>query len=195
MRFPLLTAALAALTFQVPTTAQQAQGMAMTGTRAETRIIAATPDFSSFAMASLTHGQPEWKASYDGMLDSLKGKTNRLGKDWFTTLITSSELEIGGAKIAPGSYVVGLHCDEDGKFSLALMDSTKAMKDGLNPAADFTPEIRAPLTLNKDAAKDVVGKMTMKFDAKPADGGKGTLTLAWGKHTLTAPVQLHLPKK
>jgi hypothetical protein len=194
MRFPILTAALAALCVSVPTLAQDVQGMAMNSMRAETRIMAATPDFKSFAMASLTHGQPEWKAEYDGMIDKVKGKTNRLGKDWFTTLITSSDLEIGGAKIPPGSYVVGLHCDKDGKFSLALMDSTKAMKDGVNPGADFKPEITAPLTLNKDAAQEPVAKMTMKFDAKATDGGKGTFTLAWGKHTLTAPVQLHLKK-
>jgi hypothetical protein len=62
------------------------------------------------------------------------------------------------------------------------------------PGADFKPDVLAPLTLNKDAAKEVVGKMTMTFDAKKEDGGKGTFTLAWGKHTLTAPCQLHAPK-
>jgi len=189
-----LTAALAALSLTFPATAQKLGGMAAGSTRAETRIMAATEDFSVFTMASLTHGQPEWNASYDAMLDKLKGKVNRLGKDWFTTLITLSELEIGGAKIAPGSYIVGLHCDKDGKFALALMDSTKAMKEKVYPGMDFKPEVVCPLTLNKDAAKEVVSKMTMTFDAKQEDGGKGTFTLAWGKHTLTAPVQIHAPK-
>ncbi len=130
------------------------------------------------------------------MMDKLKGKMNRLGKDWFTTLITSSELEIGGAKIAAGSYVVGLHCDKDGKFALAFMDSSKAMKDGINPfGGDWKPEIVAPLTLNKGVAKDSVSKMTMTFTSEENGGGKATFTLAWGKHTLTAPAQLHAPKK
>lgn len=196
MRFPVLSAALAALCFALPTAAQKITANAGTGERAETRIVIYTDDFSMFALASLTHGQPEWKAEYDGMVDKLKGKMNRLGKDWFTTLITSSELEIGGAKIAPGSYVVGLHCDKDGKFSLALMDSSKAMKDGLNPfGGEWKPDVACPLTLNKDASKDVVSKMKMEFKAEEGGGGKGTFTLAWGKHTLTAPCQLHAPKK
>lgn len=195
MRFPLPMAAFAALFLALPSTAQKVQGAAGGAMRNETRMMVFTPDFSVFAMASLTHGQPEWKAEYDGMLDKLKGKINRLGKDWFTTLITSSEFEIGGAKIAPGSYVIGLHCDDAGKFALALMDSTKAMKANISPfATDWKPEIVCPLTLNKDVAKDVVQKMTMAFDAKDGSTGEGTFTIAWGRHTLTAPCRLHAPK-
>jgi hypothetical protein len=190
MRLPILSAAFAALCLALPVAAQ-VQGGSSTGTRAETRVMVYTPDFSSFAMASLTHGQPEWKAEYDGMLDKLKGKMNRLGKDWFTTLINSGPFEIGGTKLPAGNWVVGLQCDKDGKFALGFMDATKAMQSGTNPFMPWTPEHTAPLTLNKDAAKDVVSKMTMTFDAKKEDAGKGSFTLAWGKHTLTAPVQLH----
>jgi hypothetical protein len=195
MRIPFLTAAFAALCLALPTTAQKIQGADGGAMRAETRLMVFTQDFSVFAMASITHGQPEWKAEYDGMLDKLKGKTNRLGKDWFTTLITSSEFEIGGVKLAPGSYVVGLHCDKEGKFALAFMDSTKAMKDGVNPFMEWKPEVVASLTLNKDAAAEAVAKMTMTLKAEKDGAGKGTFTLAWGKHTLTAPCQLHAPKK
>lgn len=192
---PLFPAAFAVLCLALPTTAQKLSGASVTGQRAETRIMAFTEDFSVFALASLTHGQPEWKADYDGMLDKLKGKNNRLGKDWFTTLINSSELEIGGVKIAPGSYIVGLHCDQDGRFALALLDSTRAMKTGVNPFDDWKPELLAPMKLDKDVATEVVGKLTITFSAEQGDGGKGTLTVAWGKHTLTAPCQLHAPKK
>ena len=178
MHVRFLTAAIAAISLSLPVAAQKLGGMAASSTRGETRLMAATEDFSVFTMASLTYGQPEWNASYDAMLDKLKGKVNRLGKDWFTTLITMSDLEIGGAKIPAGSYIVGLHCDKDGKFALALMDSTTAMKNKVYPGMDFKPEIVCPLTLNKDSAKDVVQKMTMTFDAKQEDGGKSTFTLA-----------------
>lgn len=187
-------AALAALSLTVPAAAQKLGGRAASSTRAETRIMAATEDFTVFTMASLTYGQPEWQPAYDAMLDQLKGKVNRLGKDWFTTLITLSDLEIGGSRIPAGSYIVGLHCDKDGKFALALLDSTTAMKNKIYPGMDFKPEIVCPLTLNKNASDEVVKKMTMTFEARAEDGGKGTFTLAWGKHTLTAPVQIHPPK-
>jgi hypothetical protein len=153
-------------------------------------------DFSVFAMASVTHGQPLWKEEYDGMLDKVKGRMNRLGKDWFTTLITSTELEMGGVKIAPGSYVAGLHCDKEGNFSLGLLDSTKAMVDGITPFdANWKPQYSVPMTLNKGVAKESVEKLTMTFEAEEGGAGKATFTLAWGTHTLTAPVMMHAPKK
>jgi hypothetical protein len=195
MRFPFLTAALAAFALAVPAAAQKVTATGASSTRAETRIVAFTEGFTKFAMASLTYGQPQWKAEHDAHFDELKGKTNRLGKDWFTTLITSSELELGGVTIAPGSYIVGVHVDKDGKFALALMDSTKAMKDKVTPFTDWKPEITVPVTMERGTAPAVVEKMTMTFQAKPTEGGgQGTLTIAWGKHTLTCPAMLHLPK-
>lgn len=194
MRFPILKAALAAICFALPATAQKITTAGMTGTRAETRIVSFNDDYSVFALATLTHGQPEWKSEYDGMLDKLKGKLNRLGKDWFTTLVTTSTLEIGGGKIPAGSYIVGLHCDDKGQFALAFMDASKATKDGVTPFAEWKPEFTAPLTLNKDAAKDVVKLMTMTFTADEKNAGHATFTLAWGKHTLTAPVVQHTGK-
>ena len=194
MRLPHLTAASLALCLSVPTTAQALNGMGLSSTRGESRILVATPDFTVFSLASVTYGQPEWKDSHNAMLDSLKGKMNRLGKDGFTTLITFSELEIGGAKIPAGSYIAAMHYDKDGKFGLALLDSTKAMKEKVYPGADFKPDVLCPMTFNKDVAKEVVSKLSMTFDAKKEDGGKGTFTIAWGKHTLTAPCQLYAPK-
>lgn len=214
MRCPISSCALAALFLALPTQAQETPkaqdapkkaapqdaaaakltGVSAVGQRAETRILVFNEGFTIFAMASLTHGQPVWKDEYDGMMDKLKGKINRLGMDWFTTLITSSELELGGVKIEPGSYVVGLHCDNDGKFSLALLDSTKAMKEHITPFdTDWKPQYSIPMTLGKGTSS--VQKMTITFDAEKGGSGKGSLTLAWGKHTLTAPAMLNAPKK
>jgi hypothetical protein len=197
MRFPILSAALAALCFALPTTAQKLQGMAFPGERAATTLAVFADDFSVAHMASIVHGQPIWQAEYDGMMDKLKGKMNRLGKDWWTTLMTSTELQFGGTKIPAGSYVVGLHCDEKGTFTLGLMDAGKAMKSATHPfgAQNWKPEMSLPLTLHKDSAKEVVSKMTMTFAADEATPGKGEFTLAWGKHTLTAPVMLHVAAK
>ena len=191
MRFPILSAAFAALCFALPATAQKMTSASQTGTRAETRLAVMAEDFSKFAIASLTHGQPEWKASYDTMLDKLKGKLNRLGKDWFTTLVNSGPIEIGGSKIPAGYYIVGLHCDEKGQFSLAFMDAGQATKQGVTPFDQWKPEFTAPLTLNKGVAKEDVKLMTMTFTHDETKPGAGTFTLAWGKHTLTAPVMLH----
>jgi hypothetical protein len=68
------------------------------------------------------------------------------------------------------------------------------MKEKVFPGGDFEPDVLCPMTLNKDAAEKAATKMTMTFEADKDDGGKGTFTIAWGKHTLTAPCQLHAPK-
>lgn len=203
-----LSAALAAICLALPATAQDAKvspkeasatkapkmrGMGFPGERVTTSLAVFAEDFSRGYMASINYGQPEWHAEYDAMIDKVKGKMNRLGKDMWTTLMSTAPIEIGGTKIPAGSYVLGLQCDNEGKFALAFLDSTKAMKDGLMPSGpqNWKPDFTAPVTLNKDANDSVVQQMTMEFKADAKEPGKGTFTLSWGKHTLTAPAVLH----
>jgi hypothetical protein len=194
MRFPILSVALAAICFALPATAQKPEVFGgMQDRKASTVVL-----FGENMMAgmTMTYGQPEWQDSYTDMLDKLKGKLNRLGKDLWTTFMTTVPVEIGGVKVAAGSYVVALHCDADGKLALAFLDATKAMKDGAMPFGPqkWTPDAVCPLTLNKDAAKESVAKMSMELKASSEEPTKGTFTLAWGKHTATAPIMMHIGK-
>ena len=70
------------------------------------------------------------------------------------------------------------------------------MKKGLMPFGpqSWKPEVQAPLKLNKDVSKKSQAKMLMTLKADPKDPMKGSFTLAWGPHTLTAPVQIHRAK-
>ena len=193
MRLPILSAALAALCFALPATAQKVQVFGGNGMRANSSVIL----FGAELMAgiSVTHGQPTWHEEYTGMLDKLKGKTNRLGKDLWTTFMTSVPLTIGGAKVPAGSYVVGLHCDKEGNFALALLDATKAMKAGAMPFGpqNWKADVLTPLKLNKDVSKESVELMAMTLAADKEDPMSGTFTLAWGPHTLTADLKV-MPK-
>lgn len=194
MRIPLVSAALAALCLALPTTAQDVQVFGGQSQRACSTVVL----FGDKVMAGITivHGQPEWKAEYDGMLDKLKGKINRLGKDMWTTFMNSCDVEIGGMKIPAGSYVVGLSCDKDGNFGLAFLDATKAMKAGAMPFGPqkWAPDFVAPLKLNKDVANAPVEQMSMELKADAKDLTKGMFTLAWGKHTLTGDLAIHVGK-
>lgn len=209
MRSTILSAA-CALCIALPATAQEGaaknpatkeasapkkfQSMAFSGAHAITTLAVVTPDFSSGAMASISYGQPEWKDSNDALIEKGKGTTQRLGKDSWTSLTTTSELELGGTKIPAGSYVVAVAISKDGAFALVLTDSSKAMKTGLMPFGPQTwkPEYTVPMT--KGVGSEVVSKMTMTFDADPKVPGNGTFTIAWGKHTLTTPATLSAPK-
>ena len=195
MRLPFISAALAAICLALPASAQDVRVFGGNGQRANSSLILFGKDL--MAGITITHGQPVWKDEYTGQLDRLKGKTHRLGKDLWTTFLTSVPVEIGGSKIAAGSYCVGLHCDEKGNFALAMIDTTKAMKKGLMPFAPHTwkPDAIAPLELNKDIAEKSVEKMTMTLAASKEDPMTGTFTIAWGPHTLTAPLKIHKPEK
>jgi len=198
------------LCFALPSTAQEGnvknpatkeasatkkfQSMAFAGSHAITTLAVVTPDFSSGSMASVSYGQPDWKDSNDALIEKVKGTTQRLGKDAWTNLTTTSELELGGTKIPAGSYVVAITISKEGSFALVLTDSGKAMKSGLMPFGpqNWKPEYTVPMT--KAVSNEVVAKMTMTFDADPKVPGNGTFTIAWGKHTLTAPATLSAPK-
>src|SRR5262245_56274783 len=65
-------------------------------------------------MICVQYGQPTWKAEYDGMLEKLKGKQLRLGKDFWTTFNTTVALDVGGTAVPAGAYYLGLTCGADG---------------------------------------------------------------------------------
>ncbi|MCR9243590.1 MAG: DUF2911 domain-containing protein [bacterium] len=188
MRFPLLASALAALCLAATSTAQVQVFGGSTERHSTSQILFGQGIAAGIA---IEHGQPVWKDSYDGMLDQLKGKLLRLGANWWTTMTTSVPLEFGKTKVPAGSYLLGLHCDDAGTFSLTFLDANKGLKAGALPfpmqgKMNWKPDMTAKLEMHKDAAKEVQKKMKMmlKVDGKNLDNG--LLTLAWGKHKLTA---------
>jgi hypothetical protein len=150
---------------------------------------------------SLSYSAPDWKAEYDkpGALDPYRGQNVRLGKNWWTTFETSVPVEIGGTKLMPGAYVLGLHYTEDGEFHLLAIDAGMAMKKGMMP---FSPQgwsggTAMPLTLEKDSLDETHQKMEISISANQDDPSKGAFAIRWGKHQLTADVafQIHGDKK
>jgi Protein of unknown function (DUF2911) len=145
---------------------------------------------------AVQYGQPKWKAAYDADFDkfeqTVKGKINRLGKDWWTTFASNFDLEVGGTHIPAGTYYLGVSCDQDGKFSLAFLDATKAMKDGNMPFGPqkWQPDHLAPVEFKKDVASEDVEKMTMALDKDAKDPSKATFTISWGKHQLVTDIHV-----
>ena len=182
--------AVAGLALPVPP-AQQAQLQALGGTAprmAATRLFFA-PQFQLKGMVCVQYGQPAWKAEYDAMIDKLKGKQLRLGKDFWTTLNTSVALDIGGTAVPAGAYYLGLTCGADGAFSLALLHAEAADKAGYAPflADAWKIDLTAPM---KHATGDKqVDAMTMDLNADDKEPTQLTFVVSWGKHTLSVPVK------
>lgn len=200
MRFPILSTFLTALALAAPAAAQKVQVIDHAGERANA-IMLFFGDSVQGAI-SIDHGQPMWKASYDGMRDQLKGHLCRLGNNWWTTMTTSADLEMGGKTIHAGAWLLALSCDDDGKFALAFLDAKKGMKQGAMPwpqdgkfQMNWKPDFTVPLEFKANANGTPVEKMTMTVKADGGDLGKCTFALDWGPHKLTSAFAVKTGKK
>lgn len=195
----LCTVALAAVAFLTPSLRAQVQALNPGDERACCTLIFAdmSNGFSAKGALNVDYTAPEWKDSYNKALESGKfNNTNqRLGKNWWATFDTMTALEIGGTKVAPGSYVLGVQVDAKGGFKLMIIDSKTAMTSGWAPfdPKPWKTEILAPLTLAKDSLAEPQKHMVIAFTADAKDTTKGKFSIQWGKHELSAPVKYSLP--
>jgi len=136
-------------------------------------------------MVCVQYGQPEWKSEYDA-LDSFKGKSVRLGKDYWTTLNTSVALDFAGTKVPAGSYYLGLRCDAGGDFEILVLRAEAADKAGMAP---FFPEAWKPdhvIAMKHAASEKSTDKLTIDLNVDEKDPSQMSLVLSWGKHVLTS---------
>lgn len=197
MRASFVAAALAAFCL-APLVQAQVKVFGGPGNRHSSTLLAFTDSFEVKGGVSIQHGQPVWKdeyndqAKFDAFLQKYKGKNVRLGKDWWTTFDNSVPVTIGGTRIPAGSWFLGLVYERDGSFQLAVIDSQKAMQNGEMPfiEAGWTVAFKAPMTLQRDAAQEVQKEMTIDLITKEGTPGKATLQIAWGRHLLTANVDI-----
>jgi hypothetical protein len=201
MRTQLLSFVLAASAFFAPSANAQVQSMGGpdTGRQASWVIFAEMENgFTPHGAVTIQYGQPEWKDSYDAVLASGKfnGTTQRLGRNWWTSLDTTVAIEIGGTKIEAGSYYLAIQASKDGAMSLLVIDAKMSNQKGWLPfvASQWKSDIVCKLDLMKDAHEDVQQKMLISIAADKADVSKGTFSIRWGKHELRAAVAFHLPK-
>lgn len=145
---------------------------------------------SGAGLICVQYGQPLWKAEFDTQLESMKGHNIRLGKDFWTTLNTSVGLTIGGTKVPAGSYYLGLKNDAEGKLHLAVLDAATADKAGVGPWAGDEWKVAYTCPFEKKAGEKQVDALTIDLAHDANAPTKMTLSIAWGKHLLSAPVEV-----
>lgn len=159
--------------------------------RRTTSVLMLDPSFVPHGGVTIDYSAAAWKEEYNAMLDRLKGKDARLGKNWWTTLSTMTAIEIGGTKLEPGAYFLGLRCDKDGNFSLLVLNPTENLKAKAAPwmAATWKGGVPCTMTLAKDSLKETQDKLLIEITADPKQPTVGKLSIRWGKHELSAPVK------
>lgn len=144
----------------------------------------------------IDYGRPQWRSEYEdrAKFDAMtKGKTWRMGSDYWTVLDTNIPLIVSGTKVPAGIWYLGLHRSDDGaKWSLAFVDPAKVRETRLDPSQiDGAPvAFRAPM--NVESSAEVTEKLTITLTVPKEKLNESTMTLSWGKMRLSARIAASL---
>ncbi|PYV15117.1 MAG: hypothetical protein DMG21_15955 [Acidobacteria bacterium] len=151
---------------------------------------------ASAGQVAIDYGRPEWKKQYQdpAILGKLtKGQVWRMGNNYWTALDTQLVVVIGGRRITPGLYYLGLYRSPDGAtWALAYINPTLVRSRHLD-AFDIAKApilFKTEMTIGKAAA--ITPKLTITFSHPPDDIRDATLKIAWGNMVLTTPVKVLL---
>lgn len=142
------------------------------------------------------HGRPVWRPEYDdpkNFDDMTKGKTWRLGKDFWTTLATDLPLKIAGRNIAPGAYFLGAERSADGaSWSLVFYEPAKVRAGHIDASQieKATAAFKVPLTFK--AVTPANERLSIALTTAQDQPQDITLKIAWGKFELAAPIQAQM---
>lgn len=161
-------------------------------------LVVSSPEEGLRAAVAVGYAPAVWRDAYDAQLGQLEGAYTRLGTGWWTTFDTASAIELGGVRIAPGSYFLALRGGPGAAFSLLLFDGTKAMQAHLLPATtalyrgDAKPEYTVPMTFARGTLAAAAARLEIELTGSAADRTSARLSIRWGKHELSAPLTLRL---
>jgi hypothetical protein len=145
---------------------------------------------------AINYGRPAWKKEYEdaAAFDKMtKGKTWRMGDNFWTVLDTNLPLKIAGKDIAPGMWYLGLHRSEDGsQWSLAFIDPAKARAAKVDPfqIGNAPIDFKVPVTVEKPA--EVNSRLTIMLTYPKENPANVTMKVAWGTLQVSIPIQVSL---
>ncbi len=143
---------------------------------------------------AINYGRPMWKKDYEdpAKFDAMtKGKTWRMGSNFWTALVTDLPLKIGGKSVRPGAYFLGLHRSAEGSsWTLAFIDPAAVRRAHLD-AFDIRKAatvFEAPMSVAK--ADGQVDKLTIALSYPKDNVRNVTMKVAWGNLALTTPIEV-----
>jgi hypothetical protein len=149
---------------------------------------------AAFGQFSIDYGRPVWREEYDDSanFDKLtKGKTYRLGSNFWTVLDTHVPLRISGKDVPPGHYYLGLARSMGGdEWSLVFIDSAKTRGMHLDAfQIERAPVLfQAPMIV--EPATEINEKLTITLSYSKEKPKDVRLRISWGKLQLAAPVEV-----
>jgi hypothetical protein len=143
---------------------------------------------------AIDYGRPVWKAAYEdaSKFDTMtKGRTWRLGSNYWTVLDTDRPLTVSGKTIPAGLWYLGLHRSDDGtRWSLAFIDPAKVRSVHMDPSEINNAPIEFEAPVSMDAPGEMHEKLTIDLGYQQSSLQDVTLKIAWGKLRLSAPIKV-----
>lgn len=147
---------------------------------------------------TIEHGQPLWRAAYEGFLDAQELQPLVLGKGATTELRNGVELSFGDRKLPAGRWYMGARRDAKQQWEIVLFDAAKADATGRvwRTVVSAEPDLRVPMAFAREKEAVAAFEITLG-ESKKAPTGL-TLAMAWGpfrlRTDLTAAFDTRLPE-
>jgi hypothetical protein len=160
-----------------------------TSQRGNARIVYWGEDRSA-GQLSIDYGQPTWSDATAAALAAHRGKRWRLGQNFWTSLDTNIALEIGGERLAPGSYYLVLDLETDGGFSLIALDPRQVRERRLDASQADRTEGGIEIPLVADVVDRDASRLTIVLNPDERHPYRAQLAIQWGPHRLRAPIMM-----
>jgi len=142
-------------------------------------------------IASVEHGQPPWKSEYEERLEAFKkGDRWRLGQNFWTTLEVASELKLGGRKLRPGHYYLGLEALGKGALGLSILDPEKMRKGSMDPFLIDQARPSEIVPLKAEPLDESAEELDIRFVVDENAEKNARLVIRFGPHRLEAEAVL-----
>lgn len=149
---------------------------------------------AAYGQFAIDYGRPVWKKDYDDTanFDKLtKGKTYRLGSNFWTSLDTQLPLKVSGRMVAPGHYYLGLARSSDGnQWGLVFIDSAKTRDMHLDAYQIERAPVLFQVLMKSEPAGDANEKLTITLSYPKENPKQVTLRIVWGKLQFSTPVEV-----
>lgn len=144
----------------------------------------------------IEYGRPLWRKDYEdtAKFDAMtKGKTWRMGAEYWTVLDTSLPLNIGGQNIPIGLWYVGLNRSADGAtWSLVFIDPAKVRSQQIDPSEIERAPVAFRAPMKVESGGEFAEKLTINLSVPKAGAKESVMQLSWGKFQLSTPIQIKL---
>jgi Protein of unknown function (DUF2911) len=137
---------------------------------------------------TIIYGRPYMKDPKSGAKRTIWGglvpydKVWRMGADEATLFTTKKEVEVGGSKVAPGTYSLFLLPEASGSAKLIVNKQTGQWGTKYDESQDL-----ARIDMKKETLKEPVDQFTVQLDKTAADG---VLKLMWENAEYSVPIAI-----